>query len=247
MQFACNGLAAKELSGFVPHVGENISVTARWAKQTWSAHRPANLLHLSLRGHGRRFTQNTLEKQTNLEISPNFKSVRHSPPPVTVLVKSETEDTSPRTVMGQLKHKVANGPSTNVLSFDVCLLPGRLHVFQVTELKTASARTARYQATCALIVFLSKRICMDIVWIRAGNSTHHNTSKNKHGTKNRPIQKLLVKLTGIIQKSYRTTPPPLSYWAVVRPKVWITLSPAVEHKSCLTLGIWTENSTTTKL
>lgn len=29
-----NGLAAKELSGFVPHVGENISVTARWAKQT---------------------------------------------------------------------------------------------------------------------------------------------------------------------------------------------------------------------
>lgn len=31
---ACNGLAAKELSGFVPHVGENISVTARWAKQT---------------------------------------------------------------------------------------------------------------------------------------------------------------------------------------------------------------------
>ena len=30
----CNGLAAKELSGFVPHVGENISVTAGWAKQT---------------------------------------------------------------------------------------------------------------------------------------------------------------------------------------------------------------------
>lgn len=114
--------------------------------------------------HGRRFTQNTLEKQTNLEISPNFKSVRHPPPPVTVLVKSETEDTSPRTVMSQLKHKVANGPSTNVVSFDVCFLPGRLHVFQVTELKTASARTARYLATCAQIVVLSKRVRMDSIW-----------------------------------------------------------------------------------
>ena len=180
---------------------KTFSVTARWAKQTWSAHRPANLLHLSLRGHGRRFTQNTLEKQTNLEISPNF----HVSPslPAACHRARQVRDRGYITSDSHGPTETQSSKRTiNKCPFVWCLLAAR----------QASRFPSHWTENCfCKNCKVSSNMRTDSLPVEKDmygfelEIAHTITSKNKHGTKNRPIQKLLVKVTGIIQKSYRTT------------------------------------------